>query len=365
MQDKGPENASGVAEAASQILKQQAKQNPAEKSELSNGKPVGIDIGTSKIVLAEKSKEKMKFASQLNAFITVDYSKFTAGILKQNRINHYKRDNALIVYGDHAETFANMLNAETRRPMRKGLLNPQEASAVEIIKEILDNLVEPSNSVGSPLCFSIPGVPKDAESDIIYHEAILKRHLAEKGYEAKSINKGLAVVFSELENENFTGFGISCGGGICNVCLAYLSVPLLSFSINKGGDYIDDSVAAVTGEVSTRVRTIKENDLNLRKSSSNDIEDALHIYYDDLIMTLVKSLHESINQISKIKIRQVDKPIPIVLSGGTAKPNGFRDRFETLLKKEDFPLAISEVRLAGDPVLAAAKGSLIAAMYQG
>ena len=63
--------------------------------------------------------------------------------------------------------------------------------------------------------------------------------LDELGYEATSINEGLAVVYGELEDSNYTGIGISCGGGLCNVCLAYLSVPVLSFSIPKAGDYID------------------------------------------------------------------------------------------------------------------------------
>lgn len=339
--------------------------NPGEVNtpDLKSAKPVGVDIGTSKIVYAEKNKGDVKFSSQRNAFITVDYSKFTADILKQNHIRHYKKGGALVVYGDRAETFAHMLNSETRRPMRKGLLNPQESSAIEIIKGILDDLVGPPSKPGVQLCFSIPGAPKDAESTIIYHEAVLKRHLAGKGYEAKSINEGLAVVFSELEKENFTGIGISCGGGICNVCLAYLSVPLVSFSINKGGDYIDDAVAAVTGEVNTRVRSIKENEFSLKKKAANDIEDALGIYYDDLIVHLVKALKDSINRTSKIKNLQVDRPVPLVLSGGTAKPYGFRERFETCLRHDDFPLSISEVRIASDPIYATAKGALIAAMY--
>jgi len=54
------------------------------------------------------------------------------------------------------------------------------------------------------------------------------------GYGAKSINEGLAVVFSELEKENFSGIGISFGGGLTNVSLAYLSVPAFSFAIGKG-----------------------------------------------------------------------------------------------------------------------------------
>ena len=62
------------------------------------------------------------------------------------------------------------------------------------------------------------------------------------GYNAKGINEGLAVVFAELERENFSGIGISCGGGMCNVALAFMSIPVMTFSINKAGDYIDRNV---------------------------------------------------------------------------------------------------------------------------
>lgn len=344
-----------ISDALEQVV------NPPETKN-SDTHAVGVDIGTSKIVIATKEDGKEDYTSQLNAFISVDYSKFTENILKQNNISHHKRDNSLLVYGNGAAILANMLNSETRRPMRHGLLNPKEPNAIDIIKGIIDDLVPNSNNKGTQLSFSIPGAQKDNETDIIYHEAILKRHLDTKGYNSAGINEGLAVVFAELEQENFTGIGISAGGGMCNVCLAYLSVPLISFSINKGGDFIDEAVASVTGEVSTRVREIKENNLNLLQKPNNEIEDALHIYYDNLIISLVKAMKENIT--GKSKAPRVDAPIPIVLSGGTAKPKGFKSRFEKFLKEEEFPMEISNIKIADDPLNATAKGALIAAMYE-
>ncbi|UCF94564.1 MAG: hypothetical protein JSW39_10515 [Desulfobacterales bacterium] len=352
-----------ITAAGEQILKHQDKKNALDRTAEPNTKAVGVDIGTSKIVFAQKKNGRVDFLSQRNAFIAVDFSKFTESILNQNRINHIRNGKSLIVYGDGAEIFANMLNTETRRPMHKGLLNPKETYAIEIIKGILDDLLAGADSSDVQLNFSIPDVPKDCETDIIYHEAILKRHLSEKGFKTKSINEGLAVVFAELEDENFTGLGISAGGGMCNVCLAYLSVPLISFSINKGGDYIDDAVASVTGAVNTRVRSIKENGFDLKRKPRNEIEDALHIYYDELIMSLVRSLKESISQTSSIL--NVDRPIPIVLSGGTVKPGGFKERFEHFLKEEEIPLDFGRIRIADDPLNATAKGTLIAAMHEG
>ena len=83
----------------------------------------------------------------------------------------------------------------------------------------------------------------------------------------KSINEALAVVYAELESSNYTGIGISCGGGLCNVCFTYLSVPVLSFSMKKAGDYIDTSAASMTGERANRIRILKEGSFHLNGSS--------------------------------------------------------------------------------------------------
>jgi hypothetical protein len=51
-----------------------------------------------------------------------------------------------------------------------------------------------------------------------------------------------------------------------------------------------------------------------------------------------------------------------VLSGGTALPEGFRDRFERILAEQNFPIEVSEIRMAADPLHTAARGALVAAL---
>lgn len=352
-----------IEDAAQQILAHQQEEVAEEQSGKTVGKAIGIDVGTSKIVRAERADGQAVCVSQTNAFISIEYSRFSEDILKQNKIDYIKGDKSLVVFGDGAESFANMLNKNTRRPMSRGLLNPDEENAIPIIQAIFDNLLPPAESPDDQLCFSVPGKSADTGTDIIYHEAILQRQLSSKGYQVKSINEGLAVVLSELSEENFSGLGISIGGGMCNVCLAYLSVPLLSFSLNKGGDFIDEAVSSVTREVSTRVRKVKETDLDLARSPRSAIEDALHIYHDEMIATLISTLREKIGGISRIP--NLERPVPIILAGGSVLPPGFRERFEKAFYAEPFPLKVSEVRLADDPLNTTANGALIAAGYVG
>jgi hypothetical protein len=140
-----------------------------------------------------------------------------------------------------------------------------------------------------------------------------------------------------MERDNFSGIGVSCGGGMCNVALAFMSLPVTTFSIPKAGDYIDNSVAMVTNESATRIRLIKEEGLDLSRAPQNKYESALHVYYDDVVLSLVGSLRSALAETHNLP--RIDNPIPIVLSGGTARPRGFLDKFREVIERDGFPLA--------------------------
>ena len=62
----------------------------------------------------------------------------------------------------------------------------------------------------------------------------------------------------------------------------------------------------------------------------------------------------------------LDSPIPFVVSGGTSKAGGFMDLFEQEFNKvrKKFPIEISEVRHASDPLNAVAEGMLVLAQEE-
>jgi len=361
----GGEGRAGQARKETRAMEDKESPQTRENVVPSGEGRLGLDIGTSKILAMRKSGNELLGAAEVNAFIPLPFSRFTQNILLQNKVRYYSDNGHFYVYGNSAEKFASLWNAETRRPMSRGLINPNEPSALTLIKVIIEGLVKKPRSKDKDevVYFSVPGAPVDSPSDLIYHEALLKDFLESLGYRAKSINEGLAVVFSELEKESFTGIGISAGGGMCNVCLGYLSVPVVSFSVGKAGDYIDRSVGSVTGESATRVKVIKEQSLDLSRSPRDKVEEALHIYYNDVIETLVAGLKEALGRASNMP--RLDRPIPVVLAGGTSRPRGFRDRFDKAFRQSGFPLEISEVRLSPHPMEATARGSLLAAIYEG
>jgi len=265
----------------------------------------------------------------------------------------------MVVQGNESDRFADLLNVETRRTMTKGVLYATEPDSLNMLRKIVGSLLEPVDG-RHKLVFTVPAAPLGAEDGLTYHEATLKQFLVESGHDVKSINEGLAVVYAEMESSNYTGIGISCGGGLCNVCFAYLSMPVLSFSIPKAGDYIDQSTSSMTGERANRIRLLKEESFHLNGHFADKNFQVLAVYYDEMIQSLVNGMKEAFsNAKNKPKI---GRPVPLVLGGGTALPEGFRDRFEKILKASEFPVPVSEVRLAADPLYTSAKGALVAAM---
>jgi hypothetical protein len=321
---------------------------------------LGLDVGTSRVVVAQRASEDFQYSSQLNAFVNIPFSKLTASVLEREGIPHSVQNSEIIVHGNESEKFAELMGVEIRRPMTRGTLDAKEPEGLGQIRQIITSMVGNASKAGDRLCFTVPAPPLGSEDSLTYHESTMRQLLGSLGYETKPINEGLAVIYGELESSNYTGIGISCGGGLCNVAMAYLSVPVLSFSVPKAGDFIDASAAAMTGERVNRIRIIKEEEFHLNGMHADKLQQVIGVYYDDMIDTLMHGLKEAFSKTRNLP--RIGKPIPLVLSGGTALPGGFRDRFEERLRAIDFPVGISEVRLAVSPLHAAAKGALVAAL---
>ena len=343
---------------------EEKNQAPAPKSEAPAAKsgPIGLDVGTSRIVAADGSGD-FHARTQLNAFVAVPSSEMAENVLKHRGMVYERNCKNLYVYGNDSDFFASFLDTDARRPMHSGLLNPQEEMSVQMMQRIIQ-LIVPRAKRNEVLCFSVPGKGDGVNGNLVYHEAMLKNFLQSLGYQAKGINEGQAVVFSELQDENFTGIGISFGGGMCNVSVSFMSIPMITFSVPKSGDYIDRSVSEVLGERnSTRVRLYKEENLDLARQPKDEMNRAMHIFYEDVLTTLMERMRAEFQKSGQLP--KIDRPMPIVLAGGTARPAGFLHKFETIMRSGgDFPVEISGVRMAKDPLTATANGCYVAAMSE-
>src|ERR1051326_382030 len=102
--------------------------------------PLGLDVGTSRIVVARCADGKYEYESQLNAFLTLPYSKLAASLLQRENVFHEVKGTEIVVFGNDAQKFAEIFHAETRRPMTGGVLNPNEPHALAVLRALIRNL---------------------------------------------------------------------------------------------------------------------------------------------------------------------------------------------------------------------------------
>jgi hypothetical protein len=168
----------------------------------------------------------------------------------------------------------------------------------------------------------------------------------------------MAVIYSELADNNFTGLGISFGAGMTNVCLAYYAVPVMKFSIARGGDWVDEQTAQATGTPVDKVTSIKEDDFELDfRTDVGGVEGALAIYYENLLDYVIENIAREVDE------EDVEEglDVPVVVTGGTSSPRGFEKLFEDHLREASMPFSISDVRSVEEPLYSVARGSLVAA----
>lgn len=322
----------------------------------------GLDIGTVNLVAAAPATDgSIAVRKQRNVFIDVPPDPYTRNMLTRLKVPYVVHGGKLYVLGDPAFELANILNRSTRRPMRDGLIHPREADALPVMRLLIQNLIgEPEP--GDGVCYySVPADPVDAESNVVYHREVFDAVLKNMGYKPRSLVEGHAVVLSELADEDFTGIGISCGGGMFNVCVAYKSMPCIAFSVARGGDWIDQNVSRVLGIRAERATFLKERGMDLSAPKTRE-EEAFAIYYRSAIQYTIGKITEEFARAEELPA--FPDPVTVVLSGGTSMIKGFDAVFREELSKASFPLPVKAVRRAADPLNAVAKGALLAALSE-
>jgi hypothetical protein len=323
----------------------------------------GIDIGTMNIVSAKQSgKGKIETSRVRDAFLGLEPG--AKKMLKLSGINFIdKGEDGIIVVGDAALEMANVFGQEARRPLSQGLISAGEMDALEILGIMIKNILGAPSRKGEHCFFSVPAAPVDEDRDVVYHKGVFQRIVEECGYTASSSNEGMAIIYAETAQEGFSGLGISFGSGMCNLALAINGLEGLTFSVARGGDWIDAGAAKATGSTSSRMCALKEKGFDLMAPQSRE-EEALALYYKSLVEYC---LDKTGQEFAKIKDKfSLPKAIPIVVSGGTSLAGNFLPFFQETFesKRKRFPIEVSEIRQASDPLNAVARGLLIQALQE-
>lgn len=318
---------------------------------------VGLDAGTMNFVAARRVGKNVKTTRLRDAFL--DLPPENKRMLRLSNTSYVEMSGRLLVVGDEALSTANLFNREARRPMAGGVISAGELEAQGVIGVMVKQLLGDPISPMEKCCYSVPAPAVDVpDSDITYHKAIIGKILSELGYDPDPINEALAIIYSECGSENFSGLGISFGSGMTNVCLSYNAMSALEFSIRRGGDWIDRGASLAVGTTAAKACALKEKGIDITSPNGRE-EEAVALYVRELIDYALNSIKDHFHKIRNEIL--IPHPIPLIVSGGTSLAGGFLNMFMSRfdLIRESFPVEISEIRLAKDPITAVSTGLLL------
>jgi hypothetical protein len=319
----------------------------------------GVDLGTANIAAAVQNDEGgITVNVERNAFLDIGDDVYSKNMLTKLKVPYVVHNGKLIVIGEAAFELANVFGKNTRRPMADGLVSPGEVDALPMMKMIISKVLGDPAGANEACYFSIPAESLDVDNNIVYHEGLFQGMLSKMGYSAKSINEAHAVIFAELAESDFTGIGLSFGGGMANACVAYKSIPCVSFSVARGGDWIDKNVANVLGIKHSKATYIKERGVDIRDPKNRE-EEAVAIYYRNLINYVLQNIKSRFEHGQNMPT--FSDPVDIACAGGTSLVGGFIEVFRDEFSKIDFPIPIGRVFRAEDALTSVAKGCLVAA----
>jgi len=326
----------------------------------------GLDVGTMNLVSSSlENNNDINIKNIRNVFIEIDKDSISNMDLSQ--INNVEIDDVVYIIGDDAYRFANMFNIPVSRPMSKGMISTENIDSADILAVMVRELIGYNeDSKNKPKCvYSIPANPIDGEMNVIYHQNVFARIINSLGYEAVPLNEATAIILSECSNTNFSGIGISFGAGMTNVALVYKSIPVITFSIARGGDWIDLNTANSLGMIPNKINAVKEKkdfsltDFPTGKKKERRIKEGLIYYYNNLINYTLKNI---LKELEKSEA-ELPEELPLVISGGTSLAKGFIDLVKEQIDQiDEFPFDILEIRTAENQLTAVAQGCLVQAL---
>lgn len=337
---------------------------------------LGLDVGTMNLAAAfeeqqqegDESDPETQTRRVRDAFLAVDPSeyldaKFGEQMLERSGANYITMDETIYVLGDDALDFANMMSEELQRPMADGVLNPDEPKRKAMLSALIEGLV--GDKTGDTVVYSSPASPINDDYDVDYHEQVIGDILRDVGFDdTTAMTESMAIVLESFP-DSYSGIGLSLGAGMANVSLAWRGMPVLEFSMQKCGDWIDKGVAEKLNEIPNVVTQIKEeggfNVSNPRSELEDPAHQAIHVYYDILADNLIKGIKELWKETPDSDLPNISQDIPIVMAGGTSKANGMDDLLRDKIETVGLPFGVESIERADDALYTPAKGLLRAA----
>ena len=127
---------------------------------------IGFDVGTGTLCLAKLTKDnKIELANMRNAFHPLSKEDLNFTQLTESKMTYVERKTKnsetdfCAIVGEDALKFGAMYGIEPKRPMKDGIISPQDIDSVDVINMMIEKL---AGKTKDGICtYSVPAQPID------------------------------------------------------------------------------------------------------------------------------------------------------------------------------------------------------------
>lgn len=332
---------------------------------------VALDLGTHEFrSLRVGGAGRLVARRSRTSYCLIDDSPAHRAVLEQFGVASALCEGNLVAFGDSVEDVARLLRVPCEELFPGGVLHATDPLTRQIAAVLVDALIGRATTDGELCALTLPADVKSGGDSGLRQREFFIRVVRLQGYAPLELTAPQALVLAELGNDAFTGVGLCFGAGSSQAGLIHRGSVLAHCAVPYAGNWIDLRMARARErfvwdphgrkELDTAAaRAIRESPgIDLKRAATDD-----ELQLADLHRGMVEFLLREAAMTFRNAMKGVPMPgpMPVVISGGSARIAGFRELLCDVLHTVAFPVHVADVRSADAGPWTIARGSLIRA----
>ena len=334
---------------------------------------IGLDVGSSQVRSLRVRGDQLVGRSGRTLFAVLpDASEYRA-LLEAGHIPFAICDGALALIGDNAAAYSSLFHVRPQELLPQGHLPTNNPVARQCLAALVEALLGEPDQPGEICCVTLPGGEMFQSLATSNELEFFTRLIRLRGFTPQVLPASMAAVLAQLVSRSFTGIGLSFGAAASELVLAHRGIEVALSSSPRGGGWLDELIAErfnyllcdSTGESFLDLVQAAEYRQNFNSTLASPFDDGSQFVTEihrDLAYGLIRSAAVEFSK--QPRTLDVPQPLSVIVVGGVARIQGFRELLHEVFESARFPLTINDIQFATDSDFTVARGCLINAQLE-
>ena len=326
---------------------------------------ISLDLGSHSFRSLRSAGDHLVARRMRSTYCTLSDSETHRRLLERTGTEFLTCDQHLVLIGEPAIEISRLLQIPCLELLPRGQLAAHDPISRQIINLLIDALL-PQAEAGGVCCFTHGGAMR--RSLVAAQLDFFSRLIRLRGYTPLPLPAGQALILAELVEDRFTGIGVVVGAAACEVTVTQLGQELHSWTIPRGGRWIDEHMARERGDLLHDAAGQRLLDLDKAALDREALAPAVlaPVSRDEkLLARLCRELTWEIADDLCQKLREdprlgsLPRPLSLVCGGGIAQVPGFGDLLQDALHLRDAANPVGRIVTADSSPYTIARGLLV------